>query len=107
MLEKNRRHHPDVNGHYGYLSDLLGKPDRVRRNRRDAQILIFYKVVDTERGRRALRAAVVFPPDLAEGKLPSILSFRWAEKKAERRRELGMEKSFAGRLPTPGVSFGP
>lgn len=78
MLKKNRKHHPEVERYYGRLFEVIGNPTHVQPNRRDQDMVIFWKVLDDED--RVLRAAVLMPED-GSGKLPSVLSFRLAQQK--------------------------
>jgi len=77
MLRKNREHHPEVDEHYEDIHDVLMAPTKVTPNKHDPRVIIFWRIID---GHRVLRAAVLMP-DADSGLLPSILSFRLAQRK--------------------------
>jgi len=76
-LRKNRKEHPDMDGHYDKLVHMIHAPDHVAREPGDSQIAILYGEFSG-----VLYRAVVWLTDDPENRANSVFSFRrcrWTE----------------------------
>lgn len=68
------KRHPEIVDYEGLLPRLIGNPDEVHRNKRDAGVAIFY----TRVGPRYLRAVIAMRPYGGDDLDPFVISLRLA-----------------------------
>ena len=73
ILKKNREHHPEMNDKYDLIKILCAEPDFVCRNKRDDEVVIFYKKMDEYRFRAAIWLKQAHSPSEIHN---SVLSYR-------------------------------